>query len=171
MVKYSAFFRSPFFEGVVMMITPCNGKCCGRTVVDTGLRKKLGGFARPIIRISPNGEEATFKSISEGARQSGCGVGNVLSACRGIGLTTNGYRWRYVDQSTPPRPPNNNDEKEPPKPVSDDDPIWAELFGKEIPEELRVSDEDVFWATLEMENQDTGLTLEDIDQGAGPMPA
>jgi predicted GIY-YIG superfamily endonuclease len=54
---------------------------------------------RPVIRVSPDGSEERFESVSSGARASGLKRGSAVNnAISGRCETAGGYAWRYAEE-------------------------------------------------------------------------
>lgn len=58
-----------------------------------------GKGGKPVIRISSNGEEVQFNSISSAAEAIGNRkyVPDIVNACKGNLKTAHGFKWRYAD--------------------------------------------------------------------------
>lgn len=53
-----------------------------------------------VIRISENGEEKLYNSVTDAARDNNTTSGDISSACRGRFKTIAGYKWKYATTDT-----------------------------------------------------------------------
>lgn len=61
--------------------------------------KLAGMYGRPVAQYDPNGNLiAKYPSAQEASRVTGIDVRNISARARGIGKTTHGYAFRYIDE-------------------------------------------------------------------------
>lgn len=54
--------------------------------------------SRKVVRISSDGRETVYDTISEAAKENGLNPPNIIGVCKGKAFTCGGYRWRYCNE-------------------------------------------------------------------------
>lgn len=65
----------------------------------TGIKRRVKSTSSPVIQLTLNGDFVSrFDSSMDAERKTGIPHSSILLACKGVKITTSGYRWRYENE-------------------------------------------------------------------------